>query len=303
MAEPNYVLRPAKAVQRRMVVDACRRLTAVGPLDQFQYVGFGGLEYVDIEMVHRALGVRKMVSIEKTVGQQPRFEFNIPFAGVQLLMGESNDQLANIDWFPLSIVWLDYTVKLTPSVLRDVEYVVRSACPGSLLLVSINAEPENPGSERGEKLTEQLKDYAPAGYDSSSLSGSWGWAAAQRAVLQNVATRASREARGGGFRQLFNFNYADNAKMQTWGGAITAPNVERVLDDCRFGDLDFIRQGDEPFKVKVPILTQREVRYLETKLPASSGKPGCRRPCRCRWSDASERCRVRRSADVRAGRR
>ncbi|WP_458244929.1 O-methyltransferase [Streptomyces sp. MAI_2237] len=32
MAAINYQLRPSKAVQRHMIVDVCRRLTAMGPV-------------------------------------------------------------------------------------------------------------------------------------------------------------------------------------------------------------------------------------------------------------------------------
>ena len=52
----QYEFRPAKAAQRRMIVDACRRLTAISALDQYQYVGFGGLEFIDFIEFHRGLG-------------------------------------------------------------------------------------------------------------------------------------------------------------------------------------------------------------------------------------------------------
>ena len=53
----QYEFRPAKAAQRQMIVDACRRLTAITSLDEYQYVGFGGLEFIDFVEFHRGLGI------------------------------------------------------------------------------------------------------------------------------------------------------------------------------------------------------------------------------------------------------
>ena len=98
----QYEFRPAKAAQRRMIVDACRRLTAIAALDQYQYVGFGGLEFIDFVEFHRGLGILQMTSIERDTNMLHRLEFNKPYRGVRLLMGEARDELPQIDWTKLS---------------------------------------------------------------------------------------------------------------------------------------------------------------------------------------------------------
>lgn len=266
----EYRRRPAKAIQRAMVVDGLRRLTAVAPLAKYQYVGFGALEFADFEVIHRALGITLMSSIERDTSGEARYKFNRPFAGINLLMGEARNMLPTIDWSPLSIVWLDYTEQLHSGILNDVDYVGRSLRPGSVLLVTTNAEPVRPMSDRLTTLAEQVGERVPAGLTNDALGG-WGLATAQAAVLRAVVNRATAEAHGGGIEQLFNFHYSDGARMLTWGGVVNTPGIERAIEACRFPDLEFFRSNDEAFRIAVPVLTEREVLRLEEQLPAAPG--------------------------------
>ena len=155
----QYEFRPAKAAQRMMIVDACRRLTAIAPLVEYQYVGFGGLEFIDFMEFHRGLGVPQMTSIERDTNMQHRLDFNKPYKSIRVLMGEAHNQLPQIDWTKLSIVWLDYTDPLTTDILRDVDYVVRSAPPGSVLIVTVNgAATKVPIPDRLSNLRAHLGD-------------------------------------------------------------------------------------------------------------------------------------------------
>lgn len=262
----QYEFRPAKAAQRMMIVDACRRLTAIAPLIQYQYVGFGGLEFIDFVEFHRGLGVPQMTSIERDTNMQHRLEFNKPYKSIRVLMGEARDQLPQVDWSGLSIVWLDYTDVLTTDILRDVDYVVRSSQPGSMIMVTVNgAATKVPIPERLDNLRANLGDNIDDALTEKDMLG-WGPTLVERSVLQATAHAAGRQAHGVPFRQLFNFHYADDAKMLTWGGVTTSASLERVIDTCRFEDLNFIRTGDDPFEIHVPVLTEKEIAYLETEL-------------------------------------
>ncbi len=258
----QYEFRPAKAAQRRMIVDACRRLTAIAALDQYQYVGFGGLEFIDFVEFHRSLGVPHMTSIERDTNMQHRLEFNKPYNGIRLLMGEARNELPQVDWTNLSITWLDYTDVLTTDILRDVDFVVRSSQPGSVVLVTVN------GATTGVKLPNRLNNLRTnlgnlvADDLTDKDMAAWGPTRVERGILQAAAHSASREAHGLPLRQLFNFHYADNARMLTWGGIVTSTSIDRAIDLCRFDDLHFIRTGEEPFEISVPVLTDREITYL-----------------------------------------
>lgn len=265
----QYEFRPAKAAQRKMIVDACRRLTAISALDHYQYVGFGGLEFIDFIEFHRGLGIPLMTSIERDTNMQHRLEFNKPYKGIRVLMGEARDQLPQVDWTIPSITWLDYTDVLTKDILRDLDYVVRSSVPGSIVIVTVNGAAISPLSDRLDNLRDKLGDLIGDDLTARDMNG-WGPARVERNVLQATAYTVSRDAHGRPFRQLFNFHYADDAKMLTWGGIITSTDLDRTIDACRFDDLDFIRTGDDAFEIHVPVLTEREITYLETELVGSA---------------------------------
>jgi hypothetical protein len=262
----QYEFRPAKAAQRMMIVEACRRLTALAPLVEYQYVGFGGLEFIDFIEFHRGLGIPQMTSIERDTNMQHRLDFNKPYKSIRVLMGEARDQLPEIDWTKLAIAWLDYTDVLTTDILRDVDYVIRSSQPGSIVIVTVNgAATKVPLGDRLDNLRANLGDLVDETLADKEMA-SWGPTLVERNILQAAAHAAGRQAHGMPFRQLFNFHYADDAKMLTWGGIVTSTALDRTIDACRFDDLHFIRTGDEAFEINVPVLTEKEIAYLETEL-------------------------------------
>ena len=64
----DYSLRPAKHAERRMLAEVFRRLRPFQPIEDYTYIGFGGLWFVDFALIHRMLGVHKMISIEDPKG-------------------------------------------------------------------------------------------------------------------------------------------------------------------------------------------------------------------------------------------
>jgi len=271
MPKFNFSTRPAKNVERRMIVEACRRLSAVAPLETYRYVGFGGIEFMDFELMHRILGIRIMTSIEKDLQWPARYKFNRPFRTVAVLTGRASEHLSALDWDGLRIVWLDYEWQLRDEVIRDCETVARVLHPGSLLIVTIQARGEFSGRV-GTKL-EDLKrnvaeDRIPLGITEESLEGKWGFARAQRQILtEAVNDVVERRGDGARLRQVFNFFYADDVRMQTSGWIVSSTGLDRTVDTCRFEELDFVRMGDEPMVIEVPVLTDRELQYLNQKLP------------------------------------
>lgn len=261
-----YAHRPAKAIQRAMVMEACRRLSAIASLDSYQYVGFGGLEFNDFVDAHRILGITKMTSIERNEGLVHRLEFNKPYTGMTILMGEARDQLPLVDWTIPAVIWLDYMDALTRNVLRDVEYVTRQALPGSFLIVTLNANLGTSLSDRLEQLRTNLDDLAPTDIEKSDLAD-WGVADVQRDTLFEQVNMYCSEQHGGGVRQVLDIGYKDVARMQTWAGVLTSPVTARVTDQCRFEDLSFCRPaGTSGLRLRVPDLTLKEWEHLEREL-------------------------------------
>lgn len=186
--EVNYTLRAAKAVERRMLGEMFRRLQPFERVENYQYVGFGSIYFSDFQLVHRALGIDEMVSIEKDTNAKACFEFNKPFASINLKFGYSADVLPLLNWDAKSIVWLDYDGRLNLDVLSDISTFCTKAASGSVLVLSVNAQPEPEPSESsrnqfahvhggkfdvGEfrlfKLEENIPGKVPPGTDGRSL--------------------------------------------------------------------------------------------------------------------------------------
>jgi hypothetical protein len=254
-----------------MVVDALRRLRAFSPLEDYEYVGFGGMEFVDFELVHRHLGIEGMVSIEENGHDAARFRFNIPFAGVSVRFDKASAVLPTLLDKPcLRVVWLDYECELNLEVLQDLGTAIRKLVPGSALVVSVNAQGSPLANEREKRFSANVEpERVPAGVSDATLA-KWGWAEASHKVLAaQAAAEAARRYDGVEFEQLFHFHYADGARMLTWGGLLLGPGNSPAFKTAEFGELAQVRKaGDAPYEIAPPLLTMREVLHLNRQLPS-----------------------------------
>ena len=283
----NYSLRPAKFAERKMLAEALARLRVFGSLRTYRYVGFGSIWYADCVLFHRVLGIEEIVSIERERDHEERFVFNKPYRGIELRMDDSAVVLPSLDWGHRMIVWLDYDDPLSPAILDDVRTVATRAYPGTALVVSVQAESILDKRKKGEPVhvirREQFRRFfgdarTPRKLPGADLRG-WGLSKTIRRIVRdevdNGLQRVS-EARGPGqrmkFRQFVSFEYADNAKMTTIGGVFIDAGQDAVFDSAGFGDLSFFRADDDALRIEVPLLTPREMRYLEQSLPRPEGE-------------------------------
>jgi hypothetical protein len=273
MAGLSYVRRPAKFIQRRMVVDALRRLRAFAPLSSYEYVGFGGMEFVDFDLIHRELGICRMTSIELDTRNSDRYQFNAPFAEVKLVFDRASAILPTLlDDAVLRVVWLDYECRLNQEVLQDLGTALRKLLPGSVFLVSVNAVAPTTAGERLNTFTADVTpERVPEGTTNGTLA-KWGWSEASHAILvAEAASEVVRRTDGASFEQLFDFRYADGARMLTWGGIIVGPGNRQSFDLANFDELSQVRnEGDPPCKVDPPLLTMREALHLNAQLPTAN---------------------------------
>lgn len=270
MAAISYEVRPSKAVTRVIFMDVLRRLSPVAPIADYQYIGFGAIEFVDFDLIHRQLGITNMISIEANDSIVNRCEWNRPFKGIDVMPGRASTILPQIGWARLSIVWLDYTSTLTEEVIGDIEYLSRVLIPGSVLAVTVNAQPSKPIDERREQLEKFVgADRVPLGVTNATL-GDWGLADVQHEIASAAVDGACRSRTDGAlWRQLLNIHYSDSTKMQVIAGVFDAPAMGRMLDSCRFDDVQEIRTGRDALHIRVPLLTQREKDWLNARLPVA----------------------------------
>lgn len=270
----DYRHRPAKNIERHLIVDACRRFINSAPGIKPQYVGMGALEFIDFELMHRSLNISRMYSIERS--DPTRFEFNKPFKTISIVSGTTSEVLQGngIDLKKPTIIWLDYTETLNSSIISDSMHIGRTLSAPSAWFITLNANPSNPIDDRLERLTEMVgSDYVPPGLKNSDLGGA-GLASVQRSILSAVIANALQQrSTPARWQQIINLRYRDNALMQTLGGLILPAhtNLREVTD--WFIEADFYTPDEDALDLRVPVITPRERAVLDRQLPKRSQRP------------------------------
>lgn len=267
----DYRNRPAKAIERHLIVDLCRRVLQNHPGVEFQYIGMGALEFLDFALMHRALGLTQMVSIEQQSTE--RHEFNKPFRSIRIVQGHSSAVLngKHVDLSRPSIVWLDYTGGLDDSMLGDIEDVSRIMPSPSLLFVTVNAVAKKLG-ERMSDLEERISPARIPEWVSDDNLNVHGLMRAQRQMM-SFSVKLGLESRATSpiFQQLVNLHYQDNANMQTFGGLFLPAGTDPMVAISSFEDLDFVIADDKILDLRVPVITAAERFVLDRQLPLAEG--------------------------------
>jgi len=272
----NYNLRPAKFVERKMMIEALRRLDRHNPLESYRYIGFGSPYFPDFVLVHRELGISTMVSIEVVLTAEERVRFNRPFACIDVKMGDAGEILPGLPWHQRSIVWLDYDKPLDTAKIADIKTVVSLAPPFSCIVVSVGAslgEPEG----RLDRLRTALGSMCPHTVTDGDVLGGWKTAEVFRSVIDDQIQVALNERNASvaqpakiRYNQLFNFHYQDGMRMLTVGGLLSDEGSATRVAACGFDELPFVKDGPEPYRIRTPNLTLREIRLLDQQLPCDS---------------------------------
>ncbi|MGD9641394.1 MAG: O-methyltransferase [Elusimicrobiales bacterium] len=276
----DYRVRPNKSTERKMLVDAFRRLSGFAPVEKYRYIGLGSTTFADFILFHKALNISDMISIEHRTEYEPRFEFNRPFECIDIKYGDSNKILPELKWDKKTITWLDYDGALTDAVLQDVAFLSAKCVSGSLMVITVNASGyhQHPGqkytkAEQGfkDKLGKQLAREVPSWATGINLQGDEMAKTYKRIIYDEVAARL-RDRNGMAapeevieFEPLINLVYRDGARMLTVGGIFFKHSEKDSFSKCQFAALDFI--GKELYEIQVPVITPRERHYLNQHLP------------------------------------
>lgn len=277
----NYLLRPNKSVERKMVCEMLAGISAVKDLSSYQYIGFGSTYFADFSLFHRRLGISKMISIEGDEHAKGRCEFNKPYACIDLKIGESSTILPNLEINEKdSIVWLDYDGIISDVVFNDIDTVVTMMRPDGFFMMSINADLRTLGNlkeEDSDDIGKILKDILgeerfPSKYIGKSLTQkSYSkilYDCIIQQILQSVQNRNGMGLDKVVFHQSVNFVYRDGVKMLTIGGFLfEKENAEEHLEKMMTKQYPFYKNGEESFSIQCPVLSLKEIQALNAYLP------------------------------------
>ena len=269
----QYEFRPAKQVERRMLLDAFQRLTAAGfAIQDYQYTGLGSIYFIDFIMFHRYLGIRHMLSVEYSPDVEKRVKFNRPFRLVKIEIGDIADQIPQLSPDRRHILWLDYDHVLTKDVVDAVVLASSHLSCGSLLLVTVDVEPpglpeEGPDEWRIHFLNEARRFLGPR--PETTMFGKSKLPSLNASILKKAIDEGLTGRAEVSFCPLFHFLYADGHEMLSLGGMITSPEEARKLEALNKKELPFLREdlGGVPYRIRVPLVTRKERLYLEAAMP------------------------------------
>ncbi len=275
----NYATRPNKAVERKLIFDVLSIISPVLNLPSYRYIGLGAPWFVDFVMAHRYLKIENMISIERDEILASRAEFNRPYACVQVIHGDIQIVLEDLELEELPLlVWLDYDSSLEGSVLQDLSTLCSRAPTGSIIIVTVNAHrnrlPTHDDNDyEFENFADRLRalagDLIPSQIPKEATRAS-GYPAYLVSVLFAHMHRQVRKAgrEGEALVPLYNIGYSDNAPMVTLGGAIAdalrAQEIKKMLEDKNMGD--FLDEQCH-LRIGVPPLTFKEKASLDQLLP------------------------------------
>lgn len=296
----NYSLRPAKNIERKMILEALHRLSFFEPIKNYMYIGFGSTFFTDFSLFHKQLGIQKLYSIELEEDYKERFEFNKPFHSINMIYGHSNEALKNksIDWHMRKIIWLDYDYQITADVIIDIDTIVENSISGDAFLITLNASTKevysNPDASTNSKdrafnkfkeqfllqLSEdELIDYSSL-VDSSIVPtdlAEWGLANVctkiinkriyNKIIERNELNENNPNYQNIHYKQVFDFHYQDGSMMMTIGFVFYDNHEKEKYERCNFDDFDFCKM--EPFLIKAPNLTMKELQYIDSFLPSN----------------------------------
>jgi hypothetical protein len=267
----QYDLRPAKQVERRMLLDGLQKLMVAGfDISEYQYTGFGSIHFVDFVMFHKLLGMNDLLSVEHSFAIERRVKFNRPFKDVRIRMGAMADVIPTFSQDKRHVVWLDYDNILDADQLRDIYACAARLSRGSVLLVTVDIEPplksDSPRRWRdyfadvaGTFLSPRpLKEYKHSGLARINLE-----------ALESAITRGL-VGRDVSWLPLFWFVYADGHRMLTMGGMIGGDQERRSIRASQLSHTMYARlnwHAEQPFLIEVPRITRKERVILDTHMP------------------------------------
>lgn len=272
----HYELRPAKQVERRMLIDAFQLVQQGGfKIREYLYFGMGSIYFVDYILLHKYLGIQHMVSVEASPKAKKRVLFNRPFGVVDVRHGMAGSYIPTLAASRRHIVWLDYDSMLNSDSLSDVRQTAQQLSSGSLLLVTFDSEAldrHNPSAAETEKYYRaHCGEFIPGDLASDAFSEENLPMTIMR-ITREIIEDGVRFRDGVDFAEVFFFEYADGRRMVTLGGMIVDGQDRARLQSSGLTDVVYsrLRWDDGPYRIRVPLLTKRERSLLDAAVPYDS---------------------------------
>ncbi|MDR3534611.1 MAG: hypothetical protein P4L90_29115 [Rhodopila sp.] len=253
------------------------------PLPTYRYVGMGAVRFYDFLLVHRYLGIDRMISLEHDKRMYRRAEFNAPFGFIKVKNQTSGDFIEQDSFSDLTVAWFDYDGGIGPHMLRDISAIALKMKLGDFFFVTVYGGPpsslvKSSDVDRLAWFQDHLGDAA--GEVTIENVENANFITAVHKVLIAAIKSAFAARRDGRFRFLLQVQYSDSVPMITVGGAFLADGQTLALNKNLARQLPFLAQGGEQlYEISSFHLTEQE-RALFDRAVTRTGRSRARNTLR-----------------------
>jgi hypothetical protein len=256
-----YDLRPAKQTERRILLDFVKCGNAGGiSVSDCRYVGMGGTKFYDFHLLHRFLGINRMVSLERDPNIKSRAMFNCPYDFIDVQHKTATAFLASDMDKSSTIYWFDYDGALSAEITADIMSLGARIGVGSFAFVTTYGGPL--GVLDKQNTEQRLAEFQATLSDfSTSLTTidmeNANFPTTVRQVLLAAFKNAFAHRRDGVFLPLFQVFYRDTKPMVTMGGCFCPREEASKIETRVKTDLPFL-SDNRLYRIQNFALTERE---------------------------------------------
>lgn len=269
----HYELRPAKQVERRMLIDSLQALMEAGfSIRNYQYTGMGSIYFIDFMLFHRVLGIKNMLSVEYSEAVKKRVEFNRPFDCVRTQIAPIGDVIPTLSKDIQHLLWLDYDGAIQSFQLEDVVLAATYLSVGSILLVTVDVEPPD-DTDKPRSWKRYFEEQAGEYFNPKLKLNDFAKSQLPRRNIEFIASAIDAGMSGRRdvqFMPMFNFVYQDGHKMLTMGGMVVNQAYADKIRGSALARETYFRSdfSSDPCVINVPRLTRKERQYLDGFMPS-----------------------------------
>jgi hypothetical protein len=273
----SYDLRPAKQSERRILLDLMQVAGDCGfPITNYRYVGMGANRFYDFLLIHKYLGINKMISLEHDPIMYGRAMFNRPYSFIDV----RNDSISNFietdSFTDKNLLWFDYDGGIGSDALADISALSTKLNKGDFCFITIGGL-RPPAYERSDEpkvlawMKDEFGDFA--GEVTATDVEKKNFPEAARKVLLSAFRYAFSTRQDCKFVPFLQVKYTDSFPMVTIGGALMDDDYSVRFKEIVDRTLPFLRLNEERlYEIKSLNLTERE-RVLFDRATTHS-KPG-----------------------------
>ena len=291
----SYPLRPGKFIDRALFVDLLQHIDRSISVRDAVYIGLGGPCMEDHRIIHSALGLKKLISVEREADVYAQQKFNRPLREIVCVNKDVKDfvdefeaemRRARASSISRRIVWFDYeSPEDLTSQLQTLQALIDLANDGDVLRITLNAHASTLGGKqeneseadlkqrRMEKLVARFAGFLPEGLTLRATEH----VNYPAAILESVRLAVLRATSDSGrtFLPLLVVQYADGQTMLTVTGIVLGDDsVDDFLQKTGLRDWPYFSdQWRVVEKVSgAPHLTLRERMYMDQAVLRSPGR-------------------------------